>query len=472
MNLIQQVFRKKPIPVLQDGEVRSSLKKQLGAMDLIVLGVGSIVGTGIFVLTGVTAATHAGPGLLLSFLLAGIVCAFCALCYAEFASTVPVAGSAYTYSYSTFGEGMAWLLGWDLILEYGFASALVSSSWSGYMQSILAGFGIQLPQAISSAFNPAEGTYIDVPAILIALTITWIVSRGAKESTRLNTVMVYLKVGVILLFVIVGAFYVKPVNWTPFMPFGMEGVMTGAAIAFLAYVGFDVIATAAEEVRQPQKNLPIGILGSLVIVAVLYMAVTAVLTGLVPYELLNVKDPVAFALLYINQDWMSYFISLGALAGLTTVLMGVIYGQSRLLYSLGRDGLLPRKISQVHPKTQSPVFSTWVTGIGVALFAGFVPLGNLADLASIGTLFAFIAVSLGIIVLRKTHPHLKRTFRVPLVPWLPLAAILSCIYLLTTLQRVTWIGFVIWIAIGIVIYLAYGVRHSRLGKEGLEGSGE
>lgn len=466
MSLKQNLLRKKPIPVLHGGEVRSSLKKQLGALDLIILGVGSIVGTGIFVLTGVTAATHAGPGLILSFLLAGIVCAFCALCYAEFASTVPVAGSAYTYSYSTFGEGFAWILGWDLVLEYGFASALVSSSWSGYVQSILSGFGIHLPTAISSAFNPAEGTYIDVPAMIIALLIAWVISRGAKESTRLNTFMVYLKVGVILLFIVVGAFYIKPVNWTPFMPFGFEGVMTGAAIAFLAYIGFDVIATAAEEVKQPQKNLPIGILGSLVIVSVLYVAVTAVLTGLVPYDLLNVKDPVAFALLYIQQDWMSYFISLGAIAGLTTVLLGVMFGQSRLLYSLGRDGLLPKKMSSVHPKTQSPQFSTWVTGIGVALFSGLVPLGNLADLASIGTLFAFISVSLGIIVLRKTHPDLKRTFRVPFVPWLPLIAIISCVYLLTTLQLITWIGFIIWLMIGVIIYIAYGYRNSRLGKEG------
>lgn len=466
MSLKQNLLRKKPIPVLHGGEVRSSLKKQLGARDLIVLGVGSIVGTGIFVLTGVTAATHAGPGLILSFLLAGIVCAFCALCYAEFASMVPVSGSAYTYSYSTFGEGFAWILGWDLILEYGFASALVSSSWSGYVQGVLAGFGIHLPQAISSAFNPANGTYIDVPAILIALFIAWVISRGAKESTRLNTFMVYLKVGVILLFIGVGVFYVKPHNWTPFMPFGFEGVMTGAAIAFLAYIGFDVIATAAEEVKQPQKNLPIGILGSLAIVSVLYVAVTAVLTGLVPYDLLNVKDPVAFALLYIQQDWMSYFISLGAIAGLTTVLMGVMFGQSRLLYSLGRDGLLPKRMSSVHPKTQSPKFSTWVTGIGVALFSGLVPLGNLADLASIGTLFAFISVSLGIIVLRKTHPDLKRTFRVPFVPWLPLIAILSCIYLLSTLQQVTWIGFIVWLTIGLIIYAAYGYRNSRLGKEG------
>jgi len=465
MSLKHNLLRKKPIPSLTGGEVRSALKKQLGVMDLIVLGVGSIVGTGIFVLTGVTAATHAGPGLILSFLLAGLVCAFCALCYAEFASTVPVAGSAYTYSYSAFGEGLAWLMGWDLLLEYGFASALVSSSWSGYVQSILSGFNIHLPVAITSAFNPAKGTYVDVPAIVIALLITWIVSRGAKESTRLNTIMVYLKIAVIVLFIGVGVFYVKPDNWTPFLPFGIEGVMTGAAIAFLAYIGFDVIATAAEEVKQPQKSLPVAILGSLLIVAILYIAVTAVLTGLVPYHLLNVKDPVAFALLYIEQDWMSYFISLGALAGLTTVLMGVLFGQSRLLYALGRDGLLPKRMSSVNPKTKSPVFSTWVSGICIAALSGFVPLGNLADLASIGTLFAFITVSLGIIVLRKTHPNLKRTFRVPLVPWLPLIATLSCLYLLTTLQRITWIGFIVWIGFGIIIYAVYGYRHSSLRQD-------
>ena len=465
MSLKHNLLRKKPLPKLQRGSVSSALKRELGILDLIVLGVGSIVGTGIFVLTGVAAATHAGPGLILSFVIAGIVCAFCALCYAEFASMVPVAGSAYTYSYSTFGEAFAWILGWDLILEYGFASALVSSSWSGYVQGVLSGFGIHLPKAISSAYNPAEGTYVDVPAMLIALLIAWIISRGARESTRLNTIMVYVKVAVILIFIGVGVFFVEPDNWTPFMPFGFEGVMTGAAISFLAYIGFDVIATAAEEVKNPQKSLPIGILASLAIVSVLYIGVTAVLTGLVPYTELNVKDPVAFALVYIQQDWMSYLISLGALAGLTTVLMGVMFGQSRLLYSFSRDGLLPKRLSTVDPKTKSPKFSTWVTGIAVALFSGFVPLGNLADLTSIGTLFAFISVSLGIIVLRKTQPDLKRTFRVPFVPWLPLIAVLSCLYLLTTLQAITWTAFAVWILIGILIYAGYGYRHSKLGRE-------
>lgn len=459
------VFRRKSITsMLQEKAAASQagLKKELGAFDLTMLGIGCVVGTGIFVLTGVAAANHAGPGLVLSFLLAGIVCAFCALCYAEFASMVPVSGSAYTYSYATFGEIIAWILGWDLILEYGFAASMVASGWSGYFQGLLSGFGLEFPKALSSAFNPAGGTYFDLPAVLIVLFLTWIVSRGAKESTRLNSIMVIIKIAVIALFVIVGVFYVKPSNWTPFMPFGFSGVVTGAATAFLAYIGFDVVATAAEEVRNPQKDLPKGILWSLAVCSLLYILVTAVLTGIVPYHLLDVKNPVAFALQFIHQNWVAGFISLGAIVGITTVLFVLLFGQTRLFYAIGRDGLLPDKLARLHSKTGAPVFSTWVTGIIVAVFAGLIPLNRLADLVSIGTLFAFISVSMGVIILRKTRPDLKRSFKVPFVPLVPLIAVATCGYLLISLPGITWIAFLVWMAIGLCVYFSYGRKHSHL----------
>ncbi|MGG6314037.1 amino acid permease [Paenibacillus macerans] len=446
------------------GSGGGGLKKELGVFDLTMLGVGCVVGTGIFVLTGVAAAQHAGPGLILSFILAGIVCAFCALCYAEFASMVPVSGSAYTYSYATFGELIAWILGWDLILEYGFAASMVASGWSGYFQGLVSGMGFTVPTAISSAFDPANGTYVDVPAILIVLLLTFIVSRGSKESSRLNSIMVLVKIAVIILFIVVGAFYVKPGNWTPFMPFGFSGVVTGAATAFLAYIGFDAVATAAEEVKNPQKDLPRGILWSLAVCSLLYILVTAVLTGIVPYAELNVKNPVAFALQYINQNWVAGFISLGAIVGITTVLFVLLFGQSRLLYAIGRDGLLPKPLAKLHPKTGVPSNSTWATGIIVAIFAGLIPLGKLADLVSIGTLFAFISVSLGIVILRRTRPDLTRSFKVPLVPWIPLLAVLSCGYLLISLPAITWIAFLIWMMVGLLVYFVYGYRNSELSE--------
>ncbi|MGP0584590.1 amino acid permease [Paenibacillus timonensis] len=463
------LLRKKSISsMLQEkqmaGTSTGGMKKELGVFDLAMLGIGCIVGTGIFVLTGVAAAQHAGPGLILSFILAGIVCAFCALCYAEFASMVPVSGSAYTYSYATFGELIAWILGWDLILEYGFAASMVASGWSGYFQGLISGMGITLPTALSSAFDPANGTYVDVPAILIVLVLTFIVSRGSKESSRLNSIMVIVKIAVILLFIVVGAFYVKPGNWTPFMPFGFSGVVTGAATAFLSYIGFDAVATAAEEVKNPQKDLPRGIMWSLVVCSILYVLVTGVLTGIVPYAELNVKNPVAFALQYINQNWVAGFISLGAIVGITTVLFVLLFGQTRLLYAIGRDGLLPKPLARLNPKTGVPANSTWATGVIVAIFAGLIPLRKLADLVSIGTLFAFISVSLGIIILRKARPDLERTFKVPLVPWIPVLAVLTCGYLLISLPAVTWIAFLIWMVIGLIVYFAYGYKHSELSK--------
>jgi basic amino acid/polyamine antiporter, APA family len=458
------LFRKKSIEALirETGQKDVTLKKELGAFDLSLLGIGAIIGTGIFVLTGVAAAEHAGPALILSFVLSGLACVFAALCYAEFASTVPVSGSAYTYSYATFGELIAWVLGWDLILEYGLASSAVASGWSGYFQGLLAGFGIHFPKALTSAYDPANGTFIDLPAILIAFVIALLLTQGVKKSARFNSIMVMIKLAVVVLFIVVGAWYVKPANWTPFMPFGFSGVATGAATVFFAYIGFDAVSTAAEEVKNPQRNMPIGIIASLLVCTVLYIIVSAILTGIVPYTHLDVKNPVAFALNYIHQDWAAGFISVGAIAGITTVLLVMMYGQTRLFYAISRDGLLPKVFSKVDKKKQTPIVNTWITFFLVSIFAGLVPLGKLAELTNIGTLFAFMTVSVGILYLRKNKEAPKTGFRVPFVPWVPILAFIFCGYLALQLPALTWYSFVIWLVIGLFVYFGYGRKHSKM----------
>ncbi|MFX3623437.1 MAG: amino acid permease [Ectobacillus sp.] len=457
------LFRKKSVQrLIQEAGGGTPLRKDLGAFDLTMLGIGAIIGTGIFVLTGVAAAEHAGPALVLSFILSGLACVFAALCYAEFASTVPVSGSAYTYSYAAFGEIIAWILGWDLILEYGIASSAVAAGWSGYFQGLLAGFGIKFPTALTSAYDPAKGTFIDLPAVLIILAITFLLTRGVKESARFNAAMVIIKVAVILLFIVVGVWYVKPENWTPFMPFGFSGVAAGAATVFFAYIGFDAVSTAAEEVKNPKRNMPIGIIASLAVCTVLYIIVSLVLTGIVPYDQLNVKNPVAFALNYIHQDWVAGFISLGAITGITTVLLVLLYGQSRLFYAISRDGLLPKVFSRVSGKSSTPKINSWLIALFVSFFAGVLPLSKLAELTNIGTLFAFITVSIGILVLRKTQPNLQHGFRVPFVPLIPILAVLFCGYLILQLPALTWVSFGGWLLVGLVIYFAYGRRHSTL----------
>ncbi|GAA4713643.1 amino acid permease [Brevibacillus fulvus] len=459
------LFQKKSISQMLEGSNGpSGLKKALGAFDLTMLGIGAIIGTGIFVLTGVAAAEHAGPALVLSFVIAAIACVFAALCYAEFASSVPVSGSAYTYSYATFGELAAWILGWDLVLEYGMAAAAVASGWSGYVQGLLNGFGIHLPTVLTGAFNPAKGTIVDLPAVIITMVISCLLIQGIRESARINNIMVVIKVAVVLIFLAVGAFYVKPDNWTPFMPFGFSGVATGAATVFFAFIGFDAVSTAAEEVKNPQRNMPIGIILSLAICTILYILVSFVLTGIVPYQSLNVNNPVAFALNYVHQDWIAGFISLGAILGITTVLLVLLYGQARLFYSMSRDGLLPPLFSKVSAKRQTPLQSTLLVAVMVAVLSGFIPLDSLSKLTNIGTLFAFIVVSIGVVVLRVTNPQLKRAFRVPLVPLVPILAVLFCGYLLMSLPASTWIGFGIWLLIGLVIYFSYGYRNSELTK--------
>ncbi|MDP4161065.1 MAG: amino acid permease [Bacillota bacterium] len=450
--------------MIAESEGKSGLKKVLGPVDLTMLGIGAIIGTGIFVLTGVAAAEHAGPALVLSFIVSALVCGFAALVYAELASTVPVAGSAYTYSYATLGELLAWIIGWDLILEYLLACSTVAIGWSGYFQSLLAGFGIHLPAWAAGAPGSAAGAIVNIPAIIISLIITSLLAIGIKEATRFNNAIVVIKLAAVLLFIFVGVRYVKPANWTPFLPFGIKGVLSGAAVVFFAYLGFDSVSTAAEEVKNPEKDMPIGIIASLVICTVLYIAVSLILTGIVPYQMLDVPAPVALALQYIHQDWAAGIISLAALGGITTVLLVMMYGQTRIFFAMSRDGLLPRVFSKVHPNYKTPFISTWIVGIVVTLVAGFTKINVVAELVNIGTLSAFVFVSIGVIVLRKTRPNLHRAFRVPGVPYVPILSALFCVFLMVQLPVLTWIRFVVWLLIGLVVYFAYGIKHSALNQ--------
>ncbi|AMO34249.1 amino acid permease [Lysinibacillus sphaericus] len=459
------LFRKKEIEELLQNEGTIQLKKTLGAFDLLLLGVGAIVGTGIFILPGTVAATHAGPGIVFSFIIAAIVCAFAGMCYSEFASSVPVTGSAYTYGYIVFGEIVAWLVGWALLLEYGLAVAAVATGWSSYLNSLLAGFHIVLPQAISGAFNPAAGTYINVPAIFIIFATAFLLTLGIKESTRFNSWMVFLKVAVILLFIGVGVFYVKPTNWEPFLPFGISGVFSGAALVFFAYLGFDAVSSAAEEVKNPQRNMPIGIIGSLLICTVLYVAVSMVLTGIVPYHALNVSDPVSYVMQLVHQDWIAGIISLGAVVGMMTVILVMSYGGTRLLYALGRDGLLPKSMAELSPKFKTPVKNTWIFALLVAFCAGFVPLSKLAELVNMGTLVAFTIVSIGVVYLRKNKNIPSGGFKVPFFPVLPILSFLLCLFLISQLSILTWIACGIWFIIGLIVYLAYGRKNSEMNKQ-------
>ncbi len=462
---MDKLFRKKSITDLIAQSHNKELKRALSLLDLILLGVGCIVGTGIFVITGVIAAESAGPAIILSFILAGIACALAAFCYAEFSSSIPVSGSVYTYTYATMGELIAFLIGWDLMLEYVIALAAVATGWSAYFQSLIAGFNIHVPALLASAPGSGKGGIVNLPAMIIILLITALVSRGVKESTRFNNIIVFLKIGIVLLFIFTGIKYVKPENWTPFMPFGLEGVITSAATVFFAYIGFDVIANASEEVKRPQRNMPIGIVASLAICTILYVVVSLVLTGMVPYTKLNVGDPVSFALNFVGQNSIAGIISVGAIVGITTVLLALLYSQIRLTYAMSRDGLLPKVFAKVHPKLQTPFKNTWLTGFIAAGIAGFVDLTTLAHLVNMGTLAAFTLISIAVIVLRKKQPELKAAFRVPFVPVLPAISALLCIYLSLSLPAITWICFVIWIAAGAILYVSYSRKHSNLNKE-------
>jgi len=442
----------------------SGLKKVLGPMDLVLIGIGAIVGTGIFVLTG-TGALTAGPALMVSFLLAALACAFAALCYAEFASSVPVAGSIYTYSYATLGELVAWMIGWDLMLEYGLASSAVSVGWSGYFQSLLSGFGLNLPVVLTAAPGSLPGveTWFNLPALVIMLAITWMLSIGIKESARVNNVMVIIKIAVVLLFIAVGARHVQPANWQPFSPFGVNGILSASALVFFAFIGFDAVSSAAEEVKKPARDLPIGIIGSLAVCAVLYVAVSMIMTGIVPYaQFLGVDHPVSLALQHAGESWVAGFVDLGAIIGMTTVILVMAYGQTRIIYAMSRDGLLPQRLSRVHTRFGTPFFATWMVGIVFGLISALIPLNVLAELINIGTLAAFSLISVAVIVLRKTRPDLPRAFRCPGVPVVPLLAIVFCVTLMTFLKQTTWLVFGAWLAIGLVIYFAYARRRSLL----------
>ena len=440
------------------------LAKVLGPFDLVLMGIGAIVGTGIFVLTG-TGALTAGPALSLSFVVAAVACCFAALCYAEFASTVPVAGSIYTYSYATLGELAAWMIGWDLLLEYGLAAAAVSVGWSGYFQSLLAGFGLTLPAALSAAPGALPGvtTFINLPALVIMLLLTAMLGWGVRESARLNNIMVAIKVGVVLLFIIFGARHVQPANWQPYMPFGYHGMLSAAALVFFAFIGFDAVTSAAEEVKKPSRDLPIGIIGSLAVCAVLYVVVSAIMTGIVPYQkFLGVDHPVSLALQYAGENWIAGFVDLGAILGMTTVILVMAFGQTRIIFAMSRDGLLPKRLSTVHPRFHTPFFATWLVGIVFGLIAAVIPLNILAELINIGTLAAFTMVSIAVVVLRKRRPDLPRAFRCPGVPYVPALAVILCVGLMTFLSWVTWMAFTIWLVIGLVIYFGYARRRSLL----------
>jgi APA family basic amino acid/polyamine antiporter len=463
------------------------LKKNLGPLDLMVFGIGVTIGGGLFVLTGSAANQYAGPALAISFVIAAIGCGLAALCYAEFASTVPVAGSAYTFSYATLGELVAWVIGWDLILEFIVGAAAVAGGWSGYLQNVLAGTALEIPDAVA---NTTDG-YINLPAGLLVLVLTGVLILGIKLSSRVNQVAVVVKVGVALLFVAVGAFYVEASNLTPFIPesapststsgwksplievlfglspltYGWGGIVTGAAIVFFAFIGFDVVATTAEETKNPSRDVPIGIFGSLAICTALYCAVTVVLTGMQNFRDIDPADPAPLATAFtaIGHDTIANIISIGAAVGIIVVVLILLLGQSRVAFAMARDGLLPPLFAKVHPEFRTPYVVTATVGVLVAILATFTSIDVLAELVNVGTLFAFILVSLGVVVLRRNRPDLERAFRTPLVPLVPIAAVLICFYLMLNLSVETWVRFVVWMAIGFVVYFSYGRRHSKVG---------
>jgi basic amino acid/polyamine antiporter, APA family len=444
-----------------------ALKRTLGPLDLTLLGIGAIIGTGIFVLTGTAAANQAGPAIVLSYTLAGLACGFAALCYAEFAAMIPIAGSAYTYSYATLGEIFAWMIGWDLILEYAVGSMTVAIGWSGYFQRILAGFGVHLPAWMSAAPAAADGAVVNLPAIIIVLLIMILLVVGVRESARFNAAMVAVKIAAVLFFIIVGVGYVKPENWSPFMPYAWPGVMTGAAVVFFAYIGFDAVSTTAEEAKNPRRDLPIGIIASLVICTILYVVVAAILTGIVPVVAFKsdpqfLNAPVGYALSVINLDWAAGLVSAGAVAGITSVLLVMLMSQPRIFFSMSRDRLLPPGVSKVHPRFQTPYITTIITCVAVAIAAGFIPIQVVGEMTSIGTLFAFVVVSLAVIVLRVKRPDAHRPFRVAGGPIIPVLGVLSCVYLMLSLSVMTWVRFLVWLDLGMLIYWFYGRTHSPL----------
>ena len=475
MNLL----RRKSVTQLQANALTDQrLKRALGATNLTALGIGAIIGTGIFVLTGTVAAQNAGPAVVLSFALAGVASIFAALCYSEFASLVPMAGSAYTYGYATLGELFAWIIGWDLILEYALGAVTVSIGWSGYVISFLHDIGIHIPAQLSAARGTlvtlADGTQVaaifNLPAVIIIGIVTLLLVIGIKESANTNNVIVIIKVAVVLLFIFGAAHAINPANWHPFIPpsegvhgeFGWSGVMRGAGIVFFAYIGFDAVSTAAQEAKNPQRDMPIGIIGSLLVCTVLYILVSGIATGVMSYRDLNVPDPIAVAADHVGLGWMSSLIKLGAIAGLSSVILVMLLGQSRIFWTMADDGLLPEFVSRVHPKFRTPWITTIVTGVIVAFFAAILPIRDAASLVSIGTLLAFVIVSIGILVLRVREPELPRRFKTPAVWFVAPMGVLSALYLMASLPWPTWERLIIWFVIGMLVYFFYGVRRSKL----------
>jgi APA family basic amino acid/polyamine antiporter len=471
-----------------------SLNRSLGALNLTTLGIGAIIGAGIFVLTGVAAARFAGPAVPLSFVAAGIACAFAGLCYAEMASAVPVAGSAYTYSYATMGEFIAWIIGWDLILEYSLGAATVGVGWAGYFTSLMDFLGLHIPAHFAAAplsyCTAADvtskiggcvqagfgttGALLNIPAMAIVLLMTVVLTIGIEESAKVNNIIVLLKILVVLLFIAFGVRFVNPDNWKPFVPdnlgsfghFGVSGIFRGAGLVFFAYIGFDAVSTAAQEARNPQKDMPKGILGSLIICTVLYIVVSAVLTGMVHYTKLDVANPVAFAVEQVSQlHWLVPIITLGAVLGLGSVVLVMLLGQSRVFYSMSRDGLMGRWAGKVHPRFRTPYLSTIWVGVIVAIIAGIFPIQILGEMVNIGTLLAFVLVCAGVWILRSKRPDLERPFRTPWVPVVPIAGIISCVLLMATLPGATWERLGVWLIIGLVIYFFYSRHNSVLQKE-------
>lgn len=454
------LFRKKDIGALRSMAQNSGLTRNLSAFDLVFLGIGSVIGTGIFVLTGVGAALYAGPGISLSFVLASIACAFAGLAYAEYASMVPVAGSAYAYTYASLGEFLAFIVGWNLILEYTVTCSTVAAGWSGYVVGLLASGGIDLPVAFTKV--PEEGGIINVPAILITMFLCILLVRGTKETVMINRILVFVKLAVIVIFFVLAVPNVDPTNWDPFLPYGTQGISAGAAIVFFAYIGFDAVATSAEEAKNPSRDLPIGILGSLGVCAVLYFFVALVLTGVVPYTDLNNAEPVAYALRVIGYPIGSAIVAVGAICGITTVLLVLLYGQARIFFALSRDGMIPAGICKIHKLYRTPYLVTIGGCILVSIIAGFAPIHLIAEMANIGTLSAFFIAGFGVLYLRIKRPDIKRGFKCPAIYFVAPMAMVCCGYLMYNLPIHTWIRFVVWCGIGFVVYFGYSYKHSKL----------